>query len=160
MQAWTGGWWNYDPTNDAEINEQYISVGVGRDYSDVTPAQGHLLRGGFHRPRRRRGDHPAGLRVGTATAAERSVARVHVRRETLAFCQRAEQPPQVVALVVIESCGEAAVVLARQVADLAHQLLARRGQIEGMQAPVLGVAAAFDIAAVLEVVDVGDDAAG
>ena len=30
VQAWTGGWWNYDPTNDADINEQYISVGVGR----------------------------------------------------------------------------------------------------------------------------------
>ncbi|MGV0745716.1 transglutaminase family protein [Mycolicibacterium sp. XJ870] len=40
IQAWTGGWWNYDPTNDAEINEQYVSVGVGRDYSDVTPLKG------------------------------------------------------------------------------------------------------------------------
>lgn len=40
VQAWTGGWWNYDPTNDAHINEQYISVGVGRDYSDVTPLKG------------------------------------------------------------------------------------------------------------------------
>ena len=30
------GWWNYDPTNDTEINEQYVSVGVGRDYSDVS----------------------------------------------------------------------------------------------------------------------------
>lgn len=40
VQAWTGGWWNYDPTNDTEINEQYISVGVGRDYSDVTPLKG------------------------------------------------------------------------------------------------------------------------
>ncbi len=40
VQAWTGGWWNYDPTNDNEINEQYISVGVGRDYSDVTPLKG------------------------------------------------------------------------------------------------------------------------
>jgi transglutaminase-like putative cysteine protease len=40
IQAWTGGWWNYDPTNDAEINEQYISVGVGRDYSDVSPLKG------------------------------------------------------------------------------------------------------------------------
>lgn len=40
VQAWTGGWWNYDPTNDAEINEQYISVGVGRDYSDVSPLKG------------------------------------------------------------------------------------------------------------------------
>ncbi len=29
VQAWTGGWWHYDPTNDNEITEQYISVGVG-----------------------------------------------------------------------------------------------------------------------------------
>ncbi len=40
IQAWTGGWWNYDPTNDSDINEQYISVGVGRDYSDVSPLKG------------------------------------------------------------------------------------------------------------------------
>ena len=40
IQAWTGEWWNYDPTNDTEINEQYISVGVGRDYADVTPLKG------------------------------------------------------------------------------------------------------------------------
>jgi transglutaminase-like putative cysteine protease len=40
IQAWTGGWWNYDPTNDTEITEQYISVGVGRDYSDVSPLKG------------------------------------------------------------------------------------------------------------------------
>ena len=40
IQAWTGGWWYYDPTNDTAINEQYISVGVGRDYADVTPLKG------------------------------------------------------------------------------------------------------------------------
>ncbi|MCH9669606.1 MAG: transglutaminase family protein [Actinomycetia bacterium] len=40
IQAWTGQWWHYDPTNDARINEQYISVGVGRDYSDVPPLKG------------------------------------------------------------------------------------------------------------------------
>jgi transglutaminase-like putative cysteine protease len=40
VQAWTGGWWNYDPTNDTDINEQYVSVGVGRDYSDVSPLKG------------------------------------------------------------------------------------------------------------------------
>jgi transglutaminase-like putative cysteine protease len=40
IQAWTGGWWNYDPTNDKHINEQYVSVGVGRDYSDVSPLKG------------------------------------------------------------------------------------------------------------------------
>jgi transglutaminase-like putative cysteine protease len=40
IQAWTGGWWNYDPTNDIEITEQYVSVGVGRDYADVSPLRG------------------------------------------------------------------------------------------------------------------------
>ena len=40
IQAWTGGWWHYDPTNDNEINEQYVSVGVGRDYADVSPLKG------------------------------------------------------------------------------------------------------------------------
>jgi len=40
IQAWTGGWWNYDPTNNSDITEQYISVGVGRDYSDVSPLKG------------------------------------------------------------------------------------------------------------------------
>jgi transglutaminase-like putative cysteine protease len=40
VQAWTGGWWHYDPTNDTDINEQYISVGVGRDYADVSPLKG------------------------------------------------------------------------------------------------------------------------
>ena len=40
VQAWTGGWSSYDPTNDTAINEQYVSVGVGRDYSDVSPLKG------------------------------------------------------------------------------------------------------------------------
>lgn len=40
IQAWTGQWWYYDPTNDTQINEQYISVGMGRDYADVTPLKG------------------------------------------------------------------------------------------------------------------------
>ncbi|MEX3652114.1 MULTISPECIES: transglutaminase family protein [Mycolicibacterium] len=40
IQAWTGGWWHYDPTNDTEVNEQYVSIGVGRDYSDVAPLKG------------------------------------------------------------------------------------------------------------------------
>lgn len=43
IQAWTGGWWHYDPTNDAAINEQYISVGSGRSYADVTPLKGIYL---------------------------------------------------------------------------------------------------------------------
>ena len=43
IQAWTGSWWNYDPTNDTEINEQYISVGSGRSYADVSPLKGIYL---------------------------------------------------------------------------------------------------------------------
>ncbi|MDI3314013.1 MAG: transglutaminase family protein [Mycobacterium sp.] len=40
VRVWTGAWWDYDPTNDAEINEQYVSVGSGRDYADVPPLKG------------------------------------------------------------------------------------------------------------------------
>jgi len=46
IQAWTGGWWDFDPTNDKEINEQYVSVGVGRDYADVSPLKGVYSGGG------------------------------------------------------------------------------------------------------------------
>jgi transglutaminase-like putative cysteine protease len=40
IQVWTGSWWELDPTNDSTITEQYISVGAGRDYSDVSPLKG------------------------------------------------------------------------------------------------------------------------
>ncbi len=43
FQAWIGSWWHYDPTNDTEINEQYIGVGSGRSYADVTPLKGIYL---------------------------------------------------------------------------------------------------------------------
>nr|WP_202926699.1 transglutaminase family protein [Gordonia desulfuricans] len=40
IEAWTGAWWGYDPTNATPITEQHVSVGVGRDYSDVSPLKG------------------------------------------------------------------------------------------------------------------------
>jgi transglutaminase-like putative cysteine protease len=40
IQAWTGSWWDYDPTNETNITEQYVSVGAGRDYTDVSPLKG------------------------------------------------------------------------------------------------------------------------
>ncbi|MFC8043663.1 transglutaminase domain-containing protein [Nocardia sp. NPDC057353] len=46
IEAWTGQWWGYDPTNDIAINEQHIAVGVGRDYSDVPPLKGIFSGGG------------------------------------------------------------------------------------------------------------------
>ena len=37
IEAWTGGWWGYDPTNDIEIGHRHVWVAVGRDYADVPP---------------------------------------------------------------------------------------------------------------------------
>ncbi|MFF0814395.1 transglutaminase domain-containing protein [Rhodococcus sp. NPDC003318] len=46
VQAWTGSWWGYDPTNAAPVNEQHVSVAVGRDYADVSPLKGIFSGGG------------------------------------------------------------------------------------------------------------------
>ncbi len=46
IEAWTGGWWAFDPTNDTMITEQHVSVGVGRDYADVSPLKGIYTGGG------------------------------------------------------------------------------------------------------------------
>lgn len=36
----TGEWWSIDPTNNNLVNERHVTVGVGRDYSDVPPLKG------------------------------------------------------------------------------------------------------------------------
>jgi transglutaminase-like putative cysteine protease len=46
IEAWTGQWWGYDPTNNLAVNEQHVSVGVGRDYADVPPLKGVFSGGG------------------------------------------------------------------------------------------------------------------
>ncbi|MEU4315480.1 transglutaminase family protein [Nocardia sp. NPDC024068] len=45
IEAWTGGWWGYDPTNATPIGAQHVSVAVGRDYADVPPLKG-IFSGG------------------------------------------------------------------------------------------------------------------
>ena len=40
IEAWTGGWWGFDPTNDIEIGPRHIWVAIGRDYADVSPLKG------------------------------------------------------------------------------------------------------------------------
>lgn len=45
VEAWTGAWWGYDPTNAVAVNEQHVSVGIGRDYADVPPLKG-IFSGG------------------------------------------------------------------------------------------------------------------
>ncbi|WP_187774343.1 transglutaminase family protein [Lolliginicoccus suaedae] len=45
IEAWTGGWWGFDPTNAMDVSEQHVAVGVGRDYRDVPPLRGIYIGG-------------------------------------------------------------------------------------------------------------------
>ena len=45
VEAFTGEWWGYDPTNDLPIGERHVIVARGRDYADVAPIRG-LYAGG------------------------------------------------------------------------------------------------------------------
>lgn len=53
--AWTSvfcgplGWVDFDPTNDAVVGDQHVTIGWGRDYGDVCPIQGVFVGGGQHR---------------------------------------------------------------------------------------------------------------
>ena len=40
VEAWTGGWWAYDPTNAIGVGERHVWVATGRDYADVAPLKG------------------------------------------------------------------------------------------------------------------------
>jgi transglutaminase-like putative cysteine protease len=40
IEAWAGGWWGLDPTNDIEIGLRHVVVARGRDYADVPPVKG------------------------------------------------------------------------------------------------------------------------
>ena len=40
VEAWTGGWWGFDPTNGVEVGQRHVWVAIGRDYADVPPLKG------------------------------------------------------------------------------------------------------------------------
>jgi transglutaminase-like putative cysteine protease len=42
------GWVDLDPTNDVLVEQRHVTIGWGRDYSDVTPLRGVLLGGAEH----------------------------------------------------------------------------------------------------------------
>jgi transglutaminase-like putative cysteine protease len=42
------GWIGFDPTNGKLANTEFITIGWGRDFSDVTPLRGVVLGGGEH----------------------------------------------------------------------------------------------------------------
>ncbi len=43
------GWVDFDPTNDMSPYDRHITVGWGRDYTDVTPLKGVIYGGGRHK---------------------------------------------------------------------------------------------------------------
>jgi transglutaminase-like putative cysteine protease len=40
VEWWLGAWAGHDPTNAADVTEQHVIVGTGRDYGDVPPIKG------------------------------------------------------------------------------------------------------------------------
>jgi len=42
------GWVDMDPTNDRLVDDDYVTLAWGRDFSDVTPMRGVILGGGEH----------------------------------------------------------------------------------------------------------------
>jgi transglutaminase-like putative cysteine protease len=40
------GWVDVDPTNDQFVNDRYVTIGWGRDYSDVPPLKGVIFTEG------------------------------------------------------------------------------------------------------------------
>ena len=42
----TLGWVDFDPTNRCLVQAEHITLGWGRDFSDVTPLRGVVLGGG------------------------------------------------------------------------------------------------------------------
>ena len=42
------GWIDFDPTNNCQPAEDYITVAHGRDFGDVSPVAGILTGGGKH----------------------------------------------------------------------------------------------------------------
>jgi len=50
ISVWAGesGWVDFDPTNRLIPRDEHITVGWGRDYSDVSPINGFIVGGGAH----------------------------------------------------------------------------------------------------------------
>lgn len=44
------GWVDFDPTNNIQPRLEHITIGWGRDFSDVSPMRGVILGGGGHEP--------------------------------------------------------------------------------------------------------------
>jgi hypothetical protein len=85
---------------------------------------------------------------------------VDVGRQALLPRDRGKQPAQRLVLLRVERRGELSFVLPCELRKLAHQPFSGRGKVKGAQPAIVGIAAPLDVAALLELVDVDDDAAG
>ena len=83
-----------------------------------------------------------------------------MRRQALLLRHRGKQATQRVVLLGVKRGGEAELVLARELGKLAHQPLSGRGEVQSVQPTITRVASTLDIATLLKLVDVYDDAAG
>jgi transglutaminase-like putative cysteine protease len=45
------GWVDFDPTNRCMVNLEHVTLGWGRDFSDVSPIRGMMMGGGDHTPK-------------------------------------------------------------------------------------------------------------
>ena len=49
VNVWCGadaGWLGLDPTNALQVNDDFVEIGIGRDYADVAPLDGVILMSG------------------------------------------------------------------------------------------------------------------
>lgn len=83
-----------------------------------------------------------------------------VRREALVLGYRGKETAESRGLIVVEPGGELVLMLASETGDLAHQLFSRLGEVEGVSAAIAGVAATLYIPTLLELVQIGNEAAG
>jgi transglutaminase-like putative cysteine protease len=40
IEAWSGNWWPFDPTNAIDVGVRHVMIARGRDYADVPPVKG------------------------------------------------------------------------------------------------------------------------
>jgi transglutaminase-like putative cysteine protease len=72
VSAWCPGlgWLDFDPTNDIEPGERHVTLGWGRDFSDVSPIRGVLVGSGEHTLRVSVDVEPQGTEVPRGPAGQ------------------------------------------------------------------------------------------
>jgi hypothetical protein len=85
---------------------------------------------------------------------------VNVRRQSLIPGHRGEQAAQGAVLRRVKGGSESMLVFARELGNLAQQPFSSRREVKGVQPAIVGVTATLQIATLLELVDIYNDAAG